>query len=392
MRVSLVLLFAMVLTTASALSGYERGSKIPHVSIHDNSVPLQVSLFPDYYRNRSGIRDMRWVRQNDSAMVEFWEESGTYTLKTLAQLSGIPWVETDFNIYLVRHYPTAGSSEPLIIPVGGIRRGALVEAAPTGATMKLNLVYLLAHRNLAQITPPQDPLNRVVAHHPLMQPGPYRRDNLAMLLALVTCQQVMGLDSTYEALESPFWKQRTPGRRILEDYLLGEWILSSNRSIARWIAEEPHASKLVAITRTPQRSRRTNRDQTRVYVESLPLKGTLGFSVRRNELNLLLVDKIDVFRLAYACGLREGDIIRAVNGVRARTHKDLIEKIMAATDGGGATLQVVRENQVETVVIQTLDLPGIDDPSYWDYLEDSLLIEEETPADSLIHPEPDSSE
>ena len=369
----------------------ESGPAVPYVSINDRSVSLQVSLFPDFYKNHSGARDMRWVQQNDSALILFWQESGAHVLRILAELSGIRWVESDFDIHIVRYYPTVGSSQPLIIPTGGIRRGALTEAAPTAAAMKLNLIYQLAHRNLAQATPPLDSLNSVVGSHPLMEPGPYRRDNLAMLLALVTSQQVIGLDSTYEAHESTFWRQRTPGRAILQDYLLGEWILSVEHPLARWIVEEPLTSDLVRITRTPRKPSPTRQTQRRAYVEGLPLKGVLGFSLRRNELNRLVVDKIDVFRLAYACGLREGDVIRAVNGTRVRTHRGLIEKILAGIEDGGATLRIDREGQSETVVIQTLQLPADDEQLYWEYFEDSLL-QESFLTDSVYEPGADSSE
>ncbi len=395
MKIPAVLSITVVMVATSALSqtedysAYTTGSTFPHVLINDRSVSLQKSLFPDYYENRSAVRDMRWVRQNDSTLIAFWQESAIHTLELLAELSGIPWAESDFDIHLVRYYPSVGSSTPLIIPTGGIRRGALTQAAPTGVSMKLNLIYQLAHRNLAQATPPLDTLNPIIARHPLMQPGPYRRDNLAMLLALVTCQQIIGLDSTYEAYQSAFWKQHTPGRQILQDYLLSEWILSADRPMARWIAEEPHTSKLVAITRTPRRAKLPDQTRKEVYIEGLPLKGSLGFSVRTDESNRLVVDKIDVFRLAYACGLREGDIIRGVNGRRPRTHKDLIEKIMAAIDEGGATLRITREGQTESVVIQTLELPAIDDSSYWDFFEDSLHLDQPLPTDSLHQAEPD---
>ncbi|HUV30626.1 MAG TPA: PDZ domain-containing protein [Acidobacteriota bacterium] len=349
---------------------------IPFVSMNDRSVSLQAGLFPDLYKTSSPARDLRWVQANDSGLAAFLEESGNLILETLARYSGIPWLEADFDIFLVRYYPTMGASQPLILPVGGIRRGVLMEAAPTGAKLKLNLIYQLAHRNLAQTDWLADSLHASIASHALMQPGPYRRDNLAMLLALVTAQQVMGLDSTYEAFQSAFWQQRTVGRQILQDYLLGEWILTPERPLAVWIAEEPTMSKLVTATRPPRITRPAGQHRPQVYIEDLPLKGQLGFSVKAGESNYLVVDQIDVFRLAYACGLRAGDVIRRVNGARPRTHKDLIEKVMAALEEGGATLQVSRENQIESLVIQPVELPSLDEPDYWQYFEDSLWYNE----------------
>jgi len=269
-----------------------------------------------------------------------------------------------------------GSAKPLIIPLGGIRKGALAEATPGGARMKLNLIYQLAHRNLAQEEQVTDMFQQSLATHPLMQPGPYRRDNLAMLLTLVTAQEVLGLDSTYDAYQSAFWKRRTPGRQILEQYLLSEWILTSGRTLVRWIEEEPITSRLVAATRPPRRVKQSGPFKQRPYVEGLPLKGQLGFSVRTNESNFLVVDKIDIFRLAYACGLREGDIIRRVDNTRPRNHRMLIEKILSTLDVGGATVQVQRDGQDETIIMRPLDLGLGEDSDYWEYLEDSLFYEE----------------
>jgi hypothetical protein len=358
-------------------------AETPEVRIDDRSTSLQASLFPDYYNTRSAAADMRWVRANDSELVAFWEQDGRSVLETIALFSGVRWREDDLDIHIVRFFPTAGSAKPLIIPLGGIRKGALTEALPGGARMKLNLIYQLAHRNLAQEERVEDMFQPSLATHPLMQPGPYRRDNLAMLLTLVTAQEVLGLDSTYDAYQSAFWKQRTPGRQILEQYLLSEWILTTGRPLVRWVEEEPITSRLVAATRLPRRVKQSGPLKQRPYVEGLPLKGLLGFSVRTNESNFLVVDKIDIFRLAYACGLREGDIIRRVDNARPRNHRSLIERILSTLDVGGATVQVQRDGQDETVILQPLDLGFGEDSDYWEYLEDSLFYEKESPQDSV---------
>jgi hypothetical protein len=349
-------------------------SLIPTVKLNDRAGTFQASLYPDYYKTHSALRDMRWVHANDSDLVGFWHEKGDSLLLVLSELSGLEWIEQEFDMYLVRHYPTVGGADPLVIPLGGMRRGILSEAAPTGAKQHLNLIYQLAHRMLAQAERSDDPFHRSMADHPLMQPGPYRRDNLAMLLTLVVGQQIIGLDSTYDAYQSAFWKQRTPGREVFERYLLSEWILSRERPLARWVVEEPLGSRLVALTRPPTRRRQTTAVGAREYIEGLPIKGRLGFSVKTNSSGRLVVDKIDINRLAFACGLREEDVIRHLDGRSIRTHKALIEKILAGLQEGGATLSITRDGQSTTVLIQPLDLDRDEDLYMWDDFEDSLYL------------------
>ena len=357
---------------------------IPTVHLNSGAVAFQTSLFPEFYKTNSVRRDLRWVDEHDSLLIDFWQREGANTLLLLTRLSGLDWVEDQFDLYLLRYYPSFGGSDPLVIPVGGKRRGVLALAAPEGAVQELNLIYQLAHRMLAQAERSNDPFYRAVATHPLMQPSPYRRDNMAMLLALVTAQQVMGLDSTFDAYQSAFWKDQTPGRTIFEQYLLSEWILTEERPLSQWIIEEPPGSKLVAATRTPRRSASTTTIHNRTYVEGLPLKGELGFSVRLGDNNRLTIDKIDPARLAFACGLREGDQIRSVDGKRLRSQKQMIEYMLDGLDAGGATLNITREGQSETILLQPMDLfLDEDDYYYFDGMPDTMYFEQ-VPYDTLI--------
>lgn len=369
---------------------------IPDVRWNNRATPFQASLYPDFYKTNSVRRDMGWVRQNDSAMAAFWDAKGDSTLFLLTQLSGLDWVEDRFDIYALRYYPSFSGSDPLVIPIGGRRQGVLAVAAPEGNVQQLNLIYQLSHRMLAQAERAEDPFYRAMAAHPLMQINPYRRDNLAMLLALVTAQQIIGLDSTFEAYQSAFWKGQTPGRQIFEQYLLSEWILTSEQPLAQWVIDEPYSSRLVAVTRPPRREQSRTGSRVRAYVEGLPLKGELGFSVRIGDNNRLTVDRIDVERLAYACGLREGDAIQSVDGKRLRTHKQMIEYVLEGLDKGGATLAIRRDGESQSVLIQPLDLfVGDDDYYYYEGLDDSLFFEPvpfDSTSDSAVdtsgHPEP----
>jgi len=349
---------------------------IPQVSINDRSVSLQAGLYPKFYKTHSAARDMRWVARNDSQLVAFWSEKGDTILHILTELSGIEWYETEFDIYLVRYFPTLGSADPLIIPIGGLKSGSLIEAAPSNNCMILNLVFQLSKRMLSQTVQPENSVYLGIADHPLMRPGPYRQDNLAMLLAIATSQNIIGLDSTRDAYHSAFWVAHSPGRRIFEEYFLNKWVLTPDRPLADWVAAEPYVSRLVSITRPPRPPRKPTSDKRKAFIEGLPLKGQLGFSVKIDETNYLVVDSIDIYRLAYACGLRVGDQIRSVDDYRVRTHRKLVEWILEGLEHGGATLQILRDGQVESVLIQRMILPDIYDSLYMGdeyFLDDDSL-------------------
>jgi len=354
---------------------------IPRVRINDHAVSLQQSALPKLYRERSAERDMAWVSTNDSALVSFWQQQGDTVLHILREFSGIEWQESEFDIYLIRYFPTIGTSDPLIIPTGGFGDGTLFEAAPQGNQLILNLVFQLAKRMLAQAHQPEDGVSLSIARHPLMRPGPFREDNLAMLLAFNTCQNIIGLDSTLDAYESAFWKNRFTGREIFEKYFQDNWILAPDQTLADWVAREPANSQLVYVTRPPRRTRPTPGISQAVFVEGLPAKGQLGFSVRVGGGNQLVVDNVDVYRLAYACGLRTEDVIRRVDGRLPRNQKALMELILAGLDAGGATVEVIREGRSEEVIIQ----PIIPDVLYDDfYYESETDSTEFVPSDTLF--------
>jgi len=366
---------------------YNEYSTVPKVGINDRSATLQNSLFPDYYKTHSVRSDMRWVQRNDSALTAFWAENGRHILELLSDLSGISWYENEFDIHLVRFYTDIGEGEPVIIPTGGIRTGHLVESAPDGSRMRLNLIFQLAKRMLAQTNQPEDGVYHPVAGHPLMQAGPFRRDNLAMLLALVTGQYVMGLDSTYNAYQSAFWQEHFPGRDIFNQYILNEWILSTQHTLVMWISDEPYNSRLVQLTRPPRIVKKTTQVK-REYIKGLPLKGQLGFSVKLNASNRLEVEQIDIERLAYACGLQAGDEIRQVNNVRPRNFKNLIERILAGLEENGAMLEVTREGQNLGVLIQPMEIFAPEDEDlFWEEYEDPLVVPESLLIDTLLIPD-----
>jgi hypothetical protein len=357
-------------STGASPAGYDL--PVPEVRINNQATQFQASLYPDYYLSHPVRSDMRWVRQNDSALAVFWQNKGDSALWLLNQLSGLDWVEDRFDIYVLKYYPSFGGPDPLVLPLGGMREGERVIAAPEGAAQQFNLIYRLAHRMLLQAVKADDPFYRSVAAHPLMQPGPYRRDNLALLLTLVTSQHLIGLDSTFEVYQSPFWKELTPGREVFEKYLLSTWLLTIAKPLAQWIVSESPVSPLVEATRPPRfpQAGDVSRGES---LEGLPLRGQLGFSVELGENGRLTVNQIDSTRLAYACGLRVGDIIRTVRGRRPSNHKEVVELILEGLDRGGTTMLVLRTGEDKTVLIQPRDLAN--DVSAEDYLEHDRVVD-----------------
>ena len=338
-------------------SVYQYDGTIPEVSINDRSTELQAAILPWLYDDRSARRDMLWVGRNDSALVELWNQQGNNILHILRELSGLEWQEREFPIYLVRHCPSLGSSDPLIIPLGGFGDGTVMEAAPEGSRLVLNLVYQLSRRMLSQAVRPERAVQIPIAHHPLGRSGANRLYNLAMILALTTCQSVIGIDSTFDAYQCAFWKQHHAGRAIFAKYLQNEWQLTPDRPLIDWVAAETYNSELVRVTRPPRRTTTASSPTNGKSVEGLPLRGDFGFSVTLDGSGRLIVEQIDTERLAFACGLRQGDRIYRAKGVRPRSHRDLIEKLFSGLDeSGSVTLDVIRNEKSTLVLIQPYDM------------------------------------
>ncbi len=373
MRSIIICLAVLSIAVSSAMSQntyysmFNYNGFIPRVIVNDRSVTLQAGLYATVYENRSAQRDVDWVTRHDSAIVTFWEQEGDNILHIMRELSGLEWREVEFSIYLVRHFPTIGSSDPLIVPIGGMGEGAVFEVAPDGSRLALNLLFQLARRMLSQASRAGYEAQFGIAYHPLMRPGPYRLDNLALLLALKTGENVLGIDSIYAAYNSAFWIHHTPGRQVFEDFFWNQWVLTPERPLAQWIAAEPYSSDLVSLTRPPHRVKGSTGRHRQLFVEGLPLKGRLGLSTRIDESGRLAVDRIDTFRLAYACGLREGDRIHSVEGYRVRSHKELVEQVLEHLEYSGATLEIIREGETMVVLIQPLEWPTPgDQPFLWE--------------------------
>ena len=112
--IQVVLLIAVAATSVAAqqtyYSIYSYDGFIPELVISERPAELQASLFPEHYQSASASADMKWVSENDSAIVEFLTTRVDTILHVLRELSGIEWQETNLELFLVRYYPTLGSS------------------------------------------------------------------------------------------------------------------------------------------------------------------------------------------------------------------------------------------------------------------------------------------
>ncbi len=135
-------------------------------------------------------------------------------------------------------------------------------------------------------------------------------------------------------------------------------------------------------TRPPRQADEDYSRPQRLFVEGLPLKGELGFSTKVNDDNWLVVDQIDTYRLAYANGLREGDIIRRVDGSLVRTQRALVQKLLdRLAHPGSTTIEIVRDGQRQVMAFQKIMLPYWSDPDWDTNLIDSVS-NDSLPADT----------
>ncbi len=276
-------------------------------------------------------------------------------------------------MYFLRYYSTIGSANPLILPLGGVKKNIYIEAAQEIQKQKLLLIYQLAKRMLSQANRP-DGGRLSISFHPLMKQTPFRFDNLAMLLAVTTSYSILGVDTTYDVTQSKFWKNSFRGRKLFEKYFERDWILTPEKTLSDYIASEPTRSKLVSVTRTPRVKKPDVYAENRTFVEDLPLKGKFGFAVKLNDAAHPTVTVIDEYRLAYACGLRTDDIIRRIDGRIVRNHKQIVEYILGKFNDGGSILEVRRMGQSMEIIIQPLEIDYFQDDYYLDeYNQDDTV-------------------
>jgi hypothetical protein len=210
---------------------------------------------------------------------------------------------------------------------------------------------------LSQLRKTENNIPHPLSFHPLLRPGPYRFDNMALLLAYSASLDILGLDSTINSINSVFWKNNFPGLQIFEKHFEKEWILTPNSTLVNWLSDESYNSDLVRLTRPPRPTQSQTDMEQQPFIEGLPLKGQLGFSTYINSKNQLVIQNVDPNRLASANGLKSSDIIRRINGRLARNHKLMVQYILEGLSLSGSIIEISREGKIMEIIIRPIDTP-----------------------------------
>jgi hypothetical protein len=188
-----------------------------------------------------------------------------------------------------------------------------------------------------------------IAGHPLMQKTPRRFNVMADLLALQTLADFKAIDSALAVFTSAHWKQREPGQEIFLDHFWGKWKLSGDSTLAHLIASEPYGSELVSLTRPPV-VRKSRPSYWGNHQLRPPPGGRLGLSVIRGQSGFFRVFDIDTLKLAYISGMREGDLIRNIEGKAPSNIKQFFTLILDNLDEG-VHVNIVRNDEPGDVII-----------------------------------------
>ena len=345
----LTILICIVLL--SAVSSFAQG-QTPHLSLTVSGT-LQESMYPEIYSRESSSKDMAWVRKNDSLLESFVTQFGDSMMASITRLTGFLLPPSDVRVHLVRFYPSTGSGYPIIVPLGGVRSSDRTVALPSGNRQLFNLLYQISRWAVAEAAGDSRVKGSIV-DHPLMRPGAWQSDNLSMLLALTLGEQFFGVDSTHAIWQSPFWRQKFVSWDACNLYLRTNWKLTAEKPLLRWLDDEPWDSDLVRAFAPP---RPESQLATAVTINTdIPLEGLLGMILVSEEKNIYRVEQIDSTRLAFACGLRQGDKILRVGTETSPNQLHLMGKILEGYDRGATTIYIKRGNKTLPIIIRPMKL------------------------------------
>ncbi len=318
-------------------------TSVPTLTTRIDNAELQYTLYPVFYSSHDVDEDMRWVQKNSVAAEAFLALNGQAALEKLSTLSGCSWQETELKLILLRYYPTPGSADPLIVPLGAVRTGDAAIAAPTGEELAIDILFQLAKRLLITGAPNE------VRSHPLLSKDPYYLDNLAMLLARSVALQLYDETAVQAALDSPFWRRFWTGKAIYSKYLAGKWILSPDRPLLTYVKAEPtdsdfsRAAKIESIETIPVE---------RTVSPDLVPNSRLGMALSDDGSKRLLVAAVDETKIAYLCGVRSGDRIVSINGKQPKTVREAVELTLMRLDNGGSTMEIARGGTTRSMVLR----------------------------------------
>lgn len=323
--------------------------EMPRVKIITDNYDYMISQFPDDYPNRkAAIKACRTISDEADSIKLFWEEQGEIVLYYLSYYAGISWIETEFEINLVKYYPDYASHNPMTIPLTGKKNGNQIIALPQGLSHYLTLFQQLSKRLLEQTSLPGG-TGYFISGHPLLRKTPRRFDNMANLLALNTIADFVNIDSVLAIFKSAHWRQREVGQEVLFGQFWDKWQLSGDSTLAFRIASEPYGSRLVSRTRPPAKPK-PRRSGWGNHQLQAPPSGQLGLSIAKGRSGFYRVVEIDSLKLAFLSGLRLDDHIRNVEGQSPRNIKQFFSMVLAELDNG-VHVNIVRNDEPEGIII-----------------------------------------
>ena len=345
-----IIALASFLLLATAVS--VEGAEVPTVTMVIDNYDYMISLFPDDYPNRrQALKACASIATEAGALKAFWDENGPEILSSLSYYAGIDWVESDFDIYIVKYFPDYACQRPMTIPLEGKKNGSQIISVPQGLSHYITLFQQLSKRLLEQVMLPGAPRSSLAAY-PMMQKTARRFDNLANLLALRTLEDFWNIDSVLAVFRSEHWRQREIGQDVLFGYLWDRWRLSGDSTLAFWLTSESNTSALVELTRMPVRAQ-SSLGRGTSGLQS-PSGGRLGISVARDPSGFFRVLNVDTLKLGYISGLRKNDVIRSIEGAVPGNMKELFSLLLAYLEQG-AEVKILRDGRPEAVIIYSWD-------------------------------------
>ena len=327
-------------------------ANLPETEFKHFNLELMRTFYPLYYRNEYKIQsDARYVVRQDSAFIALWDSVGNAVMKTIADYSGVEWVEDNIDIHPVRYLPSMGLYSPMVMPWEGIKTRDYTEAAPTGMRRFLNLIRLFCGRNLKQINYPECSWY-YLNDHPLLQQSAYRFDNITMTLTLTVAPYFIHPDTLNTIVSSDSWQRSFDGWTVFDDYFRNNWNISTDSVLAQFLSDESYNSPLVELSRPPRQVRveqETASQKDRIKMGAG--KGRLGFSVFKTERGLFEVVDVDSTKIAYASGLMPADLIKRVNGEVVRTTRELMGMILDKIDEEGVYMIVIRDGEEQGLLL-----------------------------------------
>lgn len=319
---------------------------LPTIAFKTDSRLLMKAFYPEYYFNDYLVgRDIRWVERNDSAFMAVWDSLGYDILVKLEELSGIKWQERKIDINLMKYFRADVLYDPPCFPLEGIKMDDYIEVGATGLHQVLNLIKLLAGRNLMQNELPGNIYDPIM-NHPLMEKSGFRFDVLTITLTMACAEQIIPADSLQKIIKSTGWRRHNPGWEVYQNHFRFSWGLSPEQPLLFYLSRESYDSPLVSLTRAPRPPRQDDASKgTDNSIKMAAGGGKLGFSVAKTPSGLLQVVDIDTLGLAFSSGLMPGDQIKRVNGEIVRNARDLMSKILDKLHTEGIYMIVIRDGR-----------------------------------------------